>query len=135
MIDLDDNQRKALKISLTPLIDIVFILLVFFMLVTSFLKWNSITLSSHQPIDELQIDKEGTLLIINSPGNYEINSKALTLDQAKDLLRNKLKSDANHSLLIQTKDNVPLQELVDVMTYMKNLMGNNISLTKYESSL
>lgn len=135
MIEFDRYQRKALKISLTPLIDIVFILLVFFMLVTSFLKWNSITLSSHQPIEIQQVDKKGTLLIINGPGLYEIDKVSMSLQQAEDFLRNKLKTDTNHSLLIQAKDNISLQELVDVMTHMKGLMGNNISLAKYESSI
>ena len=38
------NNRRRNLISLTPLIDVVFILLVFFMLASSFLDWRSITL-------------------------------------------------------------------------------------------
>ena len=39
-------QKKRPLISLTPLIDVVFILLVFFMLASSFLDWRSIDLST-----------------------------------------------------------------------------------------
>ncbi|MEM6945656.1 MAG: biopolymer transporter ExbD, partial [Pseudomonadota bacterium] len=39
---LANRPRKRLRISITPLIDVVFILLVFFMLASSFLDWRSI---------------------------------------------------------------------------------------------
>ena len=39
-------RRRRSPISLTPLIDVVFILLVFFMLASSFLDWRSITLAA-----------------------------------------------------------------------------------------
>lgn len=134
MIDFE-YQQKAIKISLTPLIDIVFILLVFFMLVTSFLKWNAITLSSHVPIDEINVDKKGTLLIITAPDSYEIDGRTVSLEEAEAILKSKLDNEPGHSLLIQTKDGIALQELVNVMTYMKKLMGNNISIAKYESEI
>lgn len=43
---LEASSRRARVPSLTPLIDVVFILLVFFMLVSSFVEWRSITVDT-----------------------------------------------------------------------------------------
>lgn len=43
---LNERGRPPLRISLTPLVDVVFILLVFFMLATSFLDWRAIRLGT-----------------------------------------------------------------------------------------
>lgn len=40
------EQREPVRISLTPLIDVVFILLVFFMLASSYVEWGAINLMS-----------------------------------------------------------------------------------------
>lgn len=43
---IETLERRKHSISLTPLIDVVFILLVFFMLATSFTDWRPITLAT-----------------------------------------------------------------------------------------
>lgn len=43
---IETTARRRHTISLTPLIDVVFILLVFFMLATSFTDWRPITLAT-----------------------------------------------------------------------------------------
>ncbi len=43
---LSERARPPLRVPLTPLIDVVFILLVFFMLATSFLDWRAIRLGT-----------------------------------------------------------------------------------------
>ncbi|GAB3671773.1 ExbD/TolR family protein [Salinisphaera aquimarina] len=61
--------RRKHSISLTPLIDVVFILLVFFMLATSFTDWRPITLATgtsqatpgQTPPAVVRINADGTL--------------------------------------------------------------------------
>jgi biopolymer transport protein ExbD len=48
MSALTDNGRRTRRISLTPLIDVVFILLLFFMLSSSFQRWHSVDLPGLQ---------------------------------------------------------------------------------------
>jgi len=42
----DQQARRKTIISLTPLIDVVFILLVFFMLASSFMDWRTLSLDT-----------------------------------------------------------------------------------------
>ena len=43
---LNENPRSKPSINLTPLIDVVFLLLIFFMLVSTFLKFNTMSITA-----------------------------------------------------------------------------------------
>lgn len=59
--------RRKHSISLTPLIDVVFILLVFFMLATSFTDWRPITLATGTS-DAAASDKPPAVVRVDSGG-------------------------------------------------------------------
>jgi len=82
----DSARRRKALISLTPLIDVVFILLVFFMLASSFLDWRAVTLDTsaagaatapEQAPFVVQVDTDALLL------NGEAISLAALLAQAR----------------------------------------------------
>ncbi|MES1938746.1 biopolymer transport protein ExbD/TolR [Salinisphaera sp. T5B8] len=66
---IETFERRKHSISLTPLIDVVFILLVFFMLATSFTDWRPITLATgtseaapgDTPPAVVRVDADGSL--------------------------------------------------------------------------
>ena len=72
--------RKKSLVNLTPLIDVVFILLIFFMLASNFIQWHYIELSVGDASD-IDIDYEKISIIsINSDKSYSLNQQALPLD-------------------------------------------------------
>jgi biopolymer transport protein ExbD len=79
---IETFERRKHSISLTPLIDVVFILLVFFMLATSFTDWRPITLAtgtSEAPAGEtppavVRVDVQGGM---NYDGNRYDNARRL----------------------------------------------------------
>jgi len=79
----DEQPRRRRIIGLTPLIDVVFILLVFFMLVTSLEQWQPLPLllgsdgstnASTSPYGSIRItiDNDGTLRLDGSPVDPEL---------------------------------------------------------------
>ena len=65
-------REEEVAIGLTPLIDVVFLLLIFFMVSTSFSKESQINLrlpSSNLPL-ETQLEEEMILLSISEQGHY-----------------------------------------------------------------
>ena len=67
-------QEEEVAISLTPLIDVVFLLLIFFMVSTSFSKESQINLrlpSSNLPL-EAPIKEETILISISEQGQYSL---------------------------------------------------------------
>ncbi|MDP7242489.1 MAG: biopolymer transporter ExbD, partial [Rhodospirillales bacterium] len=65
-------------ISLTPLIDVVFILLVFFMLASSFLDWRSIDLTVSSGVGEATSDKRAILISLRSDGSIVVGSEPVS---------------------------------------------------------
>ncbi len=76
-MQLDRPARSSKKlIGLTPLIDVVFILLLFFMLTSSFIQWQSLDLmvasgnkgeASDEPPLMLGVHGDGTVFLANEP--------------------------------------------------------------------
>ena len=133
MINFETGKRKKVLISLTPLIDVVFILLVFFMLATSFTKWNSINLSSSEATDIVEMEKKGTLVQIVRTGVYKVNNTIMSIPQIEQLIETKLAQNSNHNILLQPSKGIPLQELVNLMKRFSKQVGSNISLAAEES--
>jgi len=106
--------KRKNGISLTPLIDVVFILLLFFMLATNFEKPAGIELSvpstapgtSNEPTQSIRIAKNGTLSLDGLAVAESVLLEKLTLTAA---------TNENMVVIVSTDDGVSLQELVTVL--------------------
>ena len=74
------EEKELISINITPLIDIVFLLLVFFMLATSFIQKSTIevNLSSGETV-QIENQKNNVILILNKKGQVYLNKHFLTL--------------------------------------------------------
>ena len=122
-------RRKSL-LNLTPLIDVVFILLIFFMLASNFIKWNSLELAVAKP-EEIQLDPEVTSLIrIRVDGQYLLNDDLMPLDELIEKVRLQTLANKNHPVIVQPEEGSHLQLMVDVLDKLQILIDANISLAK-----
>src|SRR5579864_4947210 len=116
-MDFERKRRSIQEINLTPLIDIVFHLMVFVMLTTTFVVSESIELSlpslhakstapSTTQIMRIQIAQDGGLMVNDQPMNNDGLSTALTT---------RLGDDPDSRIAIFTTPGVSVQQLVSVM--------------------
>jgi biopolymer transport protein ExbD len=82
------NLKAEVSIDLTPLIDVVFLLLIFFMVSTSFTRESNLLVNlpeaSGEITEELPLRIE---VLIARNGSYTVNGQALTDTQAASLLQ------------------------------------------------
>lgn len=83
------HQQEPLNINLTPLIDVVFLLLIFFMVTTTFTRETQIEVnlpeaSSSQVAGQ---EQERIDIVINAEGLYSVNGQALVNAQVLTLRR------------------------------------------------
>ncbi len=85
---LQTRDREAPEVNLTSLIDVVLLLLVFFMVSTSFVREAEINLSLPEADteSELTVVEEGLVISISRTGTYFINDRAL-LNNDRETLR------------------------------------------------
>ena len=80
--------RTEDSINLTPLIDVVFLLLIFFMVSTTFTKETHLAVDLPEASTEAEVvATAGIDIVISAGGDYTINGKALVNQQAKTLRR------------------------------------------------
>jgi len=106
------SRRRKSPISLTPLIDVVFILLVFFMLASSFMDWRSLSLDTSAAGEPAP--SEQTLFVVQiGPDSLQLNGERMTLERLIDQARTRQPADQPVSL--QPLADTRVQAVVAVM--------------------
>jgi len=121
------NRREQLSMDLTPLIDVVFLLLIFF-LVTSVFKKDELALLLKLPKSEQGVGKEKKveqLTIELSNDDLAVNGKKTSMEE----LPSTLKSAAKETLVnLRVDGEVRYQRLVKVLDLLQLNKLENISL-------
>lgn len=73
--------------NLTPLIDVVFLLLIFFMVSTSFSRETRLLVSLPEADGEVVSSTEAIEVLVTREGNYAINGRQLISSDARSLMR------------------------------------------------
>ena len=117
------------KISLTPVIDVVFILLIFFMLASNFNKVGEVnmdmakesTTSSKEDIKiiKLLVRQEQTVL---SEGKVYDDSELLSM------INLAIKDASDYSIILTSKDDVTYQRFLNLISYLKTNKLSNVSI-------
>ena len=132
-MQLTKLQRKHSLISLTPLIDVVFILLIFFMLASSFAEWQFIELSVGEA-EEMRADSRRTSTIkLVSDDTFTLNDKEMGIVEIVSIVRERCRININHPIIIQPHDGVSLQSLVTILDQINEFADKNVSLAKVDS--
>lgn len=108
--------RPRQLISLTPLIDVVFILLVFFMLASSFLDWRSISLDTvNAPSQSRQSTEHRVWILQVTDDKLTLDDVPASLDEVIVQLQQGLALEPDGKLIIQPINQTPLQAVVNVL--------------------
>ena len=125
----NSGRRRRAVISLTPLIDVVFILLVFFMLASSFLDWRTIDLNAPASAGAGS-EMTGAMLLEVRPDGLRLSGHTLTLDEAERKIMAKVREKADQRVLIKPVDGVALQDTVTVLDRLSAAGVTNMSFMR-----
>ena len=129
------SRRTRASISLTPLIDVVFILLIFFMLASSFRNWHTLHLDVSPPGAADQSREEEALLVeIDSSDALRLAGDVVSLDELDARVRLRLANAPDLEILVQPRADVPLQEVVTVLDRLTAAGASQVSLRTDEST-
>ena len=122
---------KNRKINIIPLIDIIFLLLIFFMLATNFNQNQNIDFS--MPENKSQTSAADSMileLVIKNDGKFFFDGKLFETEAnlAKEIL-SLWKSKKYSSILINTENDVYLQNLISTLDLLKSLGISKIIFT------
>lgn len=122
------KKRRRSVISLTPLIDVVFILLVFFMLASNLQQWRNIELASANT----QAGKSGivgSLLIDVTPDGLRLAGESLGTKDLMARVAARLSDRPDQRILIRPTPGVPMQRVVTLLDAIAEQGALDIALT------
>ncbi|NQY87173.1 MAG: biopolymer transporter ExbD [Colwellia sp.] len=125
-VSLITSSRVKKTISLTALIDVVFILLMFFMLTSTFIKWHSVTLQTSAAGNTTTTDEVTTQLIIlheNNEFSLLVNGANPSNKKKKTfstLLTLTSQLDPNIHTVLIPEPKIKVQQIVDTLTQLKS---------------
>lgn len=128
------KQKEAdqQEINITPLIDVVFILLIFFMVTTTFVKEATVSVNlpeaSQEPTPQTQQPYE---IMIDSRGNYFVGGTPLNSQQPialQQALQALTRNDKNQPLILRADATTPHQAVVTAMDVAAQLGLVKISI-------
>ena len=94
-------RRELPALNLTPLIDIVFLLLIFFMVTTSFSRETRLLVSLPEASGSAENAAESIEVLVDNEGGYAINGRRLVNAEVDSLVRGLgLESGGDISLLV-----------------------------------
>lgn len=114
------RARSGPMIGLTPLIDVVFILLLFFMLATNFQQWRSMDLIGVANATAAAEKPKPSLMLRITPSKLSIGGQTTTQETLVNDVREQLSARPKATVVIWTSDSVPLQRLIQVMDSLRD---------------
>ncbi len=116
-------EEDCLDVNITPLIDVVFLLLIFFMITTTFNQQAELRVdlpeasSEEQALDVIPIE-----ITIDSSGAYYVNGQSLAKNDANALFQSLQKivaGEKEKSVIIRADATTPHQAVVTAMDVVK----------------
>lgn len=122
---------EEVNINLTPLIDVVFLLLIFFMVSTTFDTTSQLKIKLPEASqDEAIKPKQPLYLVINMEGKFFLNSRELSSQksEALSLALQRILDGADRPIVIQSDAKSPVQSLVTAMDVVARLGLTQVSI-------
>lgn len=131
-------HKREITINLTPLIDVVFLLLIFFMVTTSFTRETQIKLELPKAdVEQLDTDPEIIEISIDKEGRMFLNGKGLVNSQVETLkkaIQPILAKNKNIPVIISADANTAYQSVVSAMDATSQLGITNLKMATQRSS-
>ncbi len=117
------------RISLTPVIDVVFILLIFFMLASNFNKVGELKMDmSKETSESSNEDIKVIKLAVEQTNSVMSNGKRYNDDELLTMIRLAIKEVNKYSIILTAKNDVTYQRYLTVMNYLKKNKIENVTI-------
>jgi len=132
------KKSEDINIDLTPLIDVVFLLLIFFMVSTTFDRYAQLKVQLPEASNKVQQNNEAPLVLsIDARGNYFVDQRQVvntSLETLKAAIQQTLGDRKDVAILLRADANTPHQAVVRAMDAAAQLGLTRISIATVEAN-
>jgi biopolymer transport protein ExbD len=125
----DAKRRQAVTIDIAPLVDIVFQLLIFFMLAASFVRNPVLDINLPKASARPKVQPKGAVTVYilkeGRSDRFRVDEEVVNETELKNVLGRRFAADPRTVLLIQADERVPHGDVVKVMS-----IGQEVGLVR-----
>jgi biopolymer transport protein ExbD len=111
---IQTRNKRSVQFSMASMSDLVFLLLIFFMLTSTLVAPNAIKLLLPQSSSKT-LAKQTVTVYINDRFHYFLDETQVTLDQLQPLIGENLAGEVEGSVVLRSDQSVPVQYIVNVI--------------------
>lgn len=132
-MDFRTKEKEGMRgILLTPLIDVTFILIIFFMLTTSFMRVESMELILPSAGGKAAEKQEVVRLYLYQNGDFQLGKRKLESDELDGTLKAMFEKDSATKMMLLTEQGVTMQQMVNAMDRIYTSGGQSIFVRKWK---
>ncbi|HIM94006.1 MAG TPA: biopolymer transporter ExbD [Campylobacterales bacterium] len=109
------KTNEPTDVDVSPLIDMVFILLIFFMVTTTFVKDMKLDINRPSASSASKSDGKTIRVYIDNVGEVFIDNQAIKVWALQSKVRDLLRTATDKNVLVVTDDGIPVNKLIDVV--------------------
>ncbi|MGD8977393.1 MAG: biopolymer transporter ExbD [Gammaproteobacteria bacterium] len=120
--------QEETEINITPMLDIVFIMLIFFIVTTSFIKETGIDPNRPEAATAIKQERGNILVGISATGDIWMNKRKVELAQVRQMVEQAKAESPEASVVIVTDEKAPTGILIDLMDQIRLGGVQNVSV-------
>lgn len=125
---LANNEESAPNtLDLSPLLDVVFILLIFFIVTTVFVKEAGVEVDKPQAVTAQQLEQQSILFAVTPQGEVYHNSRRIGVEGVRAVVSQELQK-STQPVILQLDKRVPAELIVNVIDQAKLGGATTVSL-------
>jgi len=129
-----ERREDIQGIDISPLIDMVFILLIFFMVSTTFVKDMKLDLDRPAASSATTASTKAIRLYIDSNGDTYMDGEPVQIWVIQSRLRDQLKTMTTKAVLVVTDDEVPAGRLVEIVDQARLAGASDVGVATVEEA-
>jgi len=131
-----NQTEEEAQIDISPLIDMVFILLIFFMVTTTFVKDMKLDLERPTASSGVSASTKAIRVFIDTEGDVYVDNQQVRIYSLQSKLRDMLRVSTDKSILVVTDENVPAKTVLRVVDQSRLSGASDVGVaTEQESGL
>jgi len=112
-------SEESEEINLSPLIDMVFILLIFFIVTTVFVEETGIDVNKPEAASAVDLEKQSILIALTPKGEVVYGGRDIGVNGVRGLVRRLTRDDPDMPVILQADKTVTTERLVRIIDESK----------------
>ncbi|MFA7555646.1 MAG: biopolymer transporter ExbD [Spongiibacteraceae bacterium] len=126
------QQQNPHSIDLSPLLDVVFILLIFFIVTTVFVKETGVKVDKPQALSQQQLESNAIIIAITTSGEVIYDNTNIGIAGVRSTIQQLIR-DKQKPIIIQADKRVMTELLVEVIDQAKLAGAENVNIATKNS--